>query len=133
MNKKGFTLIELMVVIVIIGILSSIAVPKMFGMTAKAKFIEIPMAIKSWENLQDVYIMERGYVGNSSDIGYVAPISKYNFEYLTDSIGVMSVTIKNNNVGDCVVGQTWTSMYINYEPKHLLPTDSKCSKYTPKF
>ncbi len=40
-SKKGFTLIELMVVIVIIGILAAIAIPKLFGMTAKAKASEL--------------------------------------------------------------------------------------------
>ncbi len=37
MNKKGFTLIELVIVIVILGILAAVAVPKFVGLTKEAK------------------------------------------------------------------------------------------------
>ena len=75
-KKQGFTLIELMVVIVIIGILAAIAIPKLFGMTAKAKAQEVGPAAGTWVKLQTAFIMEHGKYGGFKDIGYVAPGEK---------------------------------------------------------
>ena len=40
MNRKGFTLVELMVVIVIIGVLAAVAIPKFAEATSKARVTE---------------------------------------------------------------------------------------------
>jgi prepilin-type N-terminal cleavage/methylation domain-containing protein len=77
MKKQGFTLIELMVVIVIMGILAAVAVPKLFGMIAKSKASEIGPAAGTYVKLQDAFVSEQGlYVGNWTKIGYIGPGTK---------------------------------------------------------
>ena len=70
MKKQGFTLIELMVVIVIMGILAAVAVPKLFGMIAKSKASEVGPAAGTYVKLQDAYFAETNSLGNWSTIGY---------------------------------------------------------------
>ena len=83
MKKQGFTLIELMVVIVIMGILAAVAVPKLFGMIAKSKASEVGPAAGTYVKLQQAYFSESNMAGGWQLIGYMAPNdgATTNFEY----------------------------------------------------
>lgn len=53
-KKRGFTLIELMITIAIVGILAAIAVPTYLTYTKKAKFSEVIMATGPFRSAVDL-------------------------------------------------------------------------------
>jgi prepilin-type N-terminal cleavage/methylation domain-containing protein len=59
-NRKGFTLIELMIVVVIIGILAAIAIPKFNQASARAKEKEADGILKQIYTLQETYTANHG-------------------------------------------------------------------------
>lgn len=134
-SQKGFTLIELMVVIVIIGILSALAIPKMFGTSAKAKAAEAPNVISNWETLQSAYIQEKGAVGDEAAIGFHNPGADSKWFTYDGTTAPGTITGSPRVAfGDCQVADQFISVFdaANDKADHST-SHGTCLNYTPNF
>lgn len=69
LNQHGFSLIELMIVLVIIGILAGIAIPRYMSSTTKAKQTEAK------ELLRQIYLLERSHFQMNDEYGFLRRVS----------------------------------------------------------
>ena len=65
-NKKGFTLIEIMIVVTIVGILAAIAIPAYLDHTVKAKLTEVSSAMDALAQAALEYHAAAGFFPDDS-------------------------------------------------------------------
>ena len=66
-KARGFSVVEMMVVIVIIGILAQLGLSRYRIMTAKSKQAEAKLNLHSIEEMQEVYFLEHGKYQTDDD------------------------------------------------------------------
>ena len=74
-NSNGFTLIEVMVVVVILGILAAIIVPKIMSRPEQARIVKVKQDLLAIQSALDLYKLDNGFYP-STDQGLQALISQ---------------------------------------------------------
>ena len=85
MNQRGFATLEVILMVMVIGILASVAVPRFTSVTTAANTAKIQSDLSTIDTAISIYYMEKGtYPSSVSDLG----------DYLRDAANVKPPTGK---------------------------------------
>jgi type IV pilus assembly protein PilA len=118
-NKKGFTLIELMIVVAIIGILAAIAIPNFMTYQCKAKQAEAKSVLGSIRVLQEAYYAEFDtYANSTEDLGNIEAKGDPRYDYSISGTASSFTATADAKSGKGVDGDQWTMDHTGAQPKN---------------
>ena len=107
-NRKGFTLIELMIVVVIIGILAALAIPRFMQATVKSRQSEAKGILKQIYTMERTFRQETGaYSVDLNGIGVEVPVTAI-YAYAVVLNGTGFTATATANLDDDATIDTWT-------------------------
>ncbi len=109
--QQGFTLIELMIVVAIIGILAAVAIPAYQDYTARAQVSEgVSLAAGLKSTVSDIWSTEGTLTGATSGSKGLPNSNEVTGSYVDNvavSNGVITVTMKSTGVSSGIQGATF--------------------------
>ncbi|ENW3363850.1 pilin, partial [Neisseria gonorrhoeae] len=106
--QKGFTLIELMIVIAIVGILAAVALPAYQDYTARAQVSEAILLAEGQKSAVTEYYLNNGKWPEDNTSAGVASASKIKGKYVesvTVAKGVVTAEMKSDGVNKEIKGK----------------------------
>jgi type IV pilus assembly protein PilA len=101
-EEKGFTLVELLVVMLILGLLAAIAIPSFFNQRDKARDADAKAQVRTAQTAMETYATDNNgeYTGATSDADGVGPFAGTDLQNIEETLSDAGANLKVASTDD---------------------------------